>query len=101
MKTILSMLWYFGNPGKAPLDYLKDGVAHHMKKYGKGAELCLLHPADFDEIVKAMGCHNERDVRIEGVLVRPWRGMVKKHALIGMGEEYVGQEEPQETMEAV
>jgi len=83
------MPWFLGNPGDSLLEQVKQGIAYHNKAHEYRADMCLVHPVEFDQLMDVLQ-PEERELVIDGARVRPWRGVVLRHAFIGLDveEEY-------------
>ena len=65
-------------------EQVKLGMAQYQKQYDKAPDLCLVNPCEFDKLIDGS---DDLLLEIDGVRVRPWRGVVVRHALIGLDEE--------------
>lgn len=73
----VGMLW-FDNSKDSLAEKVRRAVAHYVKKYGRRPELCLVPVGT--EISK-----EERE--LDGVIVRPWRGVLPCHLWIGIEDQ--------------
>ena len=78
------MLWYAGNPKNTLREQVEQGIAHYQTRHKRQAEICLVNPIDFDGLIEGT---DDLLFQIDGVQVRPWRGVVRSHALIGLDAE--------------
>lgn len=55
---------------------VRKATAYYQKKYGRKPEICLVHPSAISA--------DEEINDVDGVAVRPWRGILPRHLWIGV-----------------
>ena len=70
------MLW-FDNSKTTLQEKLEKAIDYYFKKYGKRADLCLLHPSTME---------NEK-VEIKGLTIRPYRPVLPGHIWVGIEDK--------------
>jgi len=72
------MLW-FDNSENTLAQKVRKAAAHHQKKYGRAAEICLVHPS--------MAGEQDLNDLVEGIAVRVWRPVLPGHLWLGVDDE--------------
>ena len=90
------MLWFDNRP--APLaEKVRRAADYHAKKYGKRPNLCLVHPAMMAPLsalqtspqmpAKTSGNLGGEGLDVDGITIRPFRGVLPNHLWLGVDEE--------------
>lgn len=80
---LIGMLWFDNSLDALPVK-IERAVGYYKKKFGRAPDLCLVHPSMLGD---------QRELRIPGMAVRPYRSVVPSHMWIGIQETEIGKVE--------
>ena len=74
----VGMLWFDNDPSTALVNKVTRAADYYRQKYGRVADLCMVHPSMLGEVAKSID-----DLHAGKISVRPNRSILPGHLWIG------------------